>query len=177
MVLDTKDQGADDIAAVEVSVLEPESLLLGVAHQMMRMSKTVAKTPMMIIILRFFHQYLRFSLVACCSNWLAPCWRASALVSSSDSFWSRSSTFWTLTRIMPTTSLTWSCVCWRARLSELTRPDDPCSSMVILQQLYRRVNAPMVVNTPLNERNRQQNGVKLTSLDGSALMILMVARI
>ena len=56
--------------------------------------------------LRFFHQNLRLSLPACCSNWEAPCCRASALSSSSDSFVSLSKTFSTLVLIIPTTSST-----------------------------------------------------------------------
>lgn len=70
-------------------------------------------TPIMIIILMLAHQCLRFSFPACCSNWEAPCCSASARWSSSPSFWSRSSTFSTFTRIMPTTSSTLACVCCR----------------------------------------------------------------
>lgn len=53
--------------------------------------------------LQFFHQYLFFSLAAQLSNWEAPAWRASALSSSSESFWSLSKTLSTFTRMMSTT--------------------------------------------------------------------------
>lgn len=56
----------------------------------------------------FFHQYFLFSLAALVSNWEAPACSASARSSSSDSFWSRSNTLSTLTRIISTT-------CTRAR--------------------------------------------------------------
>lgn len=64
----------------------------------------IAMTPIkMAHILQFFHQNFLFSFPACCSNCEAPCCKASARSSRSDSFWSRSKTFSTLTRIMPTT--------------------------------------------------------------------------
>lgn len=72
--------------------------------------------PIMIIILQFFHQYLFFSLAAQLSNWEAPAWRASALSSSSESFWSLSKTLSTFTRMISTTSSTWACVCCSLRL-------------------------------------------------------------
>lgn len=53
--------------------------------------------------LQFFHQYFLFSLAALVSNCEAPAWRASARSSSSDSFWSRSRTLSTFTRMMSTT--------------------------------------------------------------------------
>ena len=53
--------------------------------------------------LQFFHQNFLLSLAALVSNWEAPACSASALSSSSDSFWSRSSTLSTLTRMMSTT--------------------------------------------------------------------------
>lgn len=68
-------------------------------------------TPKIIIILRFFHQYLRLSLAALVSNWEAPAWSASARSSSSDSFWSLSRTLSTFTLMMSTTSSTWAWVC------------------------------------------------------------------
>lgn len=56
-----------------------------------------------VLTLAFFHQYLFFSFAALVSNWEAPACRASALSSSSDSFWSRSRTLSTLTRMISTT--------------------------------------------------------------------------
>ena len=53
--------------------------------------------------LQFFHQYFLLSFAALLSNCEAPAWSASARSSSSDSFWSRSSTLSTFTRIMSTT--------------------------------------------------------------------------
>lgn len=75
--------------------------------------------PIMIIILQFFHQYLFFSLAAQLSNWEAPACRASALSSSSESFWSLSKTLSTFTRIISTTSSTWACVCCSRRLLDV----------------------------------------------------------
>lgn len=81
---------------------------------------------------KFCNQNFRFSLPACCSNCEAPCCKASARSSSSESLASRSSTFSTFVRIMSTTwgnkwghygpdmsfsreltSSTWACVCCR----------------------------------------------------------------
>lgn len=56
-----------------------------------------------VFTLAFFHQYLFFSFAALVSNCEAPACRASALSSSSDSFWSRSRTLSTFTRMMSTT--------------------------------------------------------------------------
>lgn len=53
--------------------------------------------------LQFFHQYLFLSLAALLSNCEAPACKASARSSSSDSFWSRSNTLSTFTRMMSTT--------------------------------------------------------------------------
>ncbi len=53
--------------------------------------------------LQFFHQYLFFSLAAQLSNCDAPACRASALSSSSESFWSLSRTLSTFTRMISTT--------------------------------------------------------------------------
>lgn len=75
---------------------------------MIRMMVTMI--PMMIIIRRFFHQYFLFSFPALCSNWAAPCWRTSALLSSSDSLLSRSRTLSTFTFMILTTSSTFDCV-------------------------------------------------------------------
>lgn len=92
-----------------------------VTEMMIIISTTNATTPRMSHILQFFHQYFRFNLAACVSNWLrflcqvnkklytaylAPCWRASARSSNCDNFWSRSKTFSTLPRMIPTTSWT-----------------------------------------------------------------------
>lgn len=52
---------------------------------------------------KFCNQNFRLSLPACCSNCDAPCCRASALSSNSDSFWSRSNTFSTFVFIISTT--------------------------------------------------------------------------
>lgn len=52
---------------------------------------------------KFCNQNFRFSLPACCSNCEAPCCKASARSSSSESLASRSSTFSTFVRIMSTT--------------------------------------------------------------------------
>lgn len=93
---------------------------------MMIMSNTTPITPIMIIIFKLAHQCLRFSLPACCSNCDAPCWSASARWSSSESFWSLSSTFSTFTRIMPTTSSTCFWVSFNRLLSDPPDPEDPC---------------------------------------------------
>lgn len=53
--------------------------------------------------LQFFHQYFLFSLAALVSNCEAPACNASARLSSSDSFWSRSSTLSTFILMMSTT--------------------------------------------------------------------------
>lgn len=53
--------------------------------------------------MQFFHQYLFLSFAAQLSNWEAPAWRASALSSSSESFWSLSKTLSTFTRMISTT--------------------------------------------------------------------------
>jgi len=71
-----------------------------------------AMIPIIIIIFKFFNQNFRFSFPACCSNCDAPCCKASALSSSSESFWSLSNTFSTFVRIIPTTSSTCAWVCW-----------------------------------------------------------------
>lgn len=52
---------------------------------------------------KFCNQNLRFSLPACCSNCEAPCCKASARSSSSESLASRSNTFSTFVRMMSTT--------------------------------------------------------------------------
>lgn len=75
------------------------------------MRMTAHTTPRMIIILQFFHQYFLFSLAALVSNCEAPACNASARLSSSDSFWSLSSTLSTFILMMSTTSSTWACVC------------------------------------------------------------------
>lgn len=75
------------------------------------MSKTRPISPMIIIIFMLAHHCFLFNFPACCSNWDAPCCSASARWSNSDNFWSRSSTFSTFTRIMPTTSSTCCWVC------------------------------------------------------------------
>ena len=87
----------------------------------------------------FFHQYFRFNLPACCSNWAALCCNLSvnneenkqigscsysvvfvdkrtlpARSSRSDKFLSRSKTLSTFCRIISTTSSTWAC-CWARR--------------------------------------------------------------
>lgn len=77
----------------------------------MMMSKTRPISPMIIIIFILAHHCFLFNFPACCSNWDAPCCSASARWSNSDNFWSRSSTFSTFTRIMPTTSSTCCWVC------------------------------------------------------------------
>lgn len=79
---------------------------------MMIISRTTPMIPMMIIIFMLAHHCFRFNFPACCSNCDAPCCKASARWSNSDSFWSRSKTFSTFTRMMPTTSSTFCCVCW-----------------------------------------------------------------
>lgn len=75
------------------------------------MTRNRPMQPMIIIIFILAHHCFRFNLPACCSNCEAPCCKASARWSNSVNFWSRSKTFSTLTRIMPTTSSTWACVC------------------------------------------------------------------
>lgn len=75
------------------------------------MRMTAHTTPRMIIILQFFHQYFLFSLAALVSNCEAPACNASARLSSSDSFWSLSSTLSTFILMMSTTSSTRACVC------------------------------------------------------------------
>ena len=75
-------------------------------------TKTAPIATMMSIIFIFFHQNLLLSFPACCSNWEAPCCKASARSSSSESFESRSRTFSTLVRMISTTSSTCACVCW-----------------------------------------------------------------
>lgn len=75
------------------------------------MRMTVHTTPRIIIILQFFHQYFLFSLAALVSNCEAPACNASARLSSSDSFWSLSSTLSTFILMMSTTSSTRACVC------------------------------------------------------------------
>lgn len=77
----------------------------------MMMSKTRPIRPIIIIIFMLAHHCFLFNFPACCSNWEAPCWSASARWSNSDSFWSLSSTFSTFTRIIPTTSSTCCWVC------------------------------------------------------------------
>lgn len=76
--------------------------------------------------LQFFHQYLFFSLAAQLSNWEAPAWRASALSSSSESFWSLSKTLSTFTRMMSTT--------WRegGRKSPHQRTHDVCAAVLAM---------------------------------------------
>lgn len=58
-----------------------------------------------LLTFRFCSQNFLLSLPACCSNCEAPCCRASARSSSSDSFWSLSSTFSTFVFMMSTTCL------------------------------------------------------------------------
>lgn len=67
------------------------------AHKTMMIIRMTTIAHMMIIILMFFHQYLRFRVAADFSNCEAPSWRASARSSSWDNFWSRSKTFSTFT--------------------------------------------------------------------------------
>lgn len=95
-------------------VVDPELLLFGnevTTATMMMMMMTIITTIRINHILQFCHQYLRFKRVAVFSNWRAPSWRASARVSRSVSFWSRSKTFSTFTLIMSTTSSTCAWVC------------------------------------------------------------------
>ena len=72
---------------------------------------TSPMTPMTIRLLVFFQQYFDLILVDCWANWDAPISNAFALSFSSESFWSRSRTFITLSRIIPATSSTWARVC------------------------------------------------------------------
>lgn len=53
---------------------------------MMIISRTTPMIPMMIIIFMLAHHCFRFNFPACCSNCDAPCCKASARWSNSDSF-------------------------------------------------------------------------------------------
>lgn len=107
-----------------------EGLPPEVAHTMMMIRTTAAIAPMINIIFKFCHQYFLFSLPACCSNWAAPCCKASARLSNSDNLESLSKTFSTLTRMIPTTSSTFACVC-ASRLSFALGAELPWSSIVL----------------------------------------------
>lgn len=93
---------------------------------------TAHTTPRMIIILQFFHQYFLFSLAALVSNCEAPACNASARLSSSDSFWSLSSTLSTFILMMSTTSSTRACVCCsRLLLATLVAGDGPTAPALV----------------------------------------------
>lgn len=62
-----------------------------------------SKQEFIFLTLQFFHQYFLFSLAALVSNCEAPACNASARLSSSDSFWSLSSTLSTFILMMSTT--------------------------------------------------------------------------
>lgn len=89
-----------------------DTLKTGQTHlQSIMKSRITPMQPIIIIIFMLAHHCFRFNLPACCSNCDAPCCNASARWSNSVNFESRSNTFSTLTRIIPTTSSTWACVC------------------------------------------------------------------